>query len=791
MIEFLSNLPYKTYSGLFLCSLFASYWLAPKASWLARGLGLFTSVRHTGAVPSLGGLAVGIPFIAGISLLLLLRNQVSENMYMVPLHMRGLFFGFCLGLGLGLAHDVLRLNRYLRLLLQTLLAGLAYYYGFRLELFPATAHPLFALGNIALTLLWISSFINLFDIYNRLYSSFVPFALLLSLTLMLVAFFLNQYRTIVVCCLLSGSLVGILSHDKSLRPNLGSAGTFSIGFALAVITLQSQLVDGLYGPLLFAIGAGLFSLFISLRALVHLPYFSLQNDHLRLRSLNHFRQAIALQMELAEDDDNAWEFLCRGAEAFSYDGVWQCSSTGERLRTWGHTESGPSLSHPLWRSGGYIHVLAPQEETAASRALFSTLIETYDRVREERTLVQGQQQKNNPRIVLVNRYYAGMSATGQIIEELAEDLSRAGAAVSVITGGLSYESATPLPGRNELLRGVHIYRLPATHFGRSSSLNRIMDFVFFYLFSLVWIAKTPASRHTHIMAFTDPPLIALSGHVARRLKGWKFVYNVQDLYPDTALALGAMSEGLLYRLCSQLNTRLLRRADAVVSIGEKMAARIRRQVGSATRVEVITNWTDAEKIRATGKSRTELLLELHLDDAFTLIYAGNMGLAQEIDVQIEVIEAFAGSAEIQFVFMGGGVRRTDLERAARDIPNVHFVEYQSKDNLNSYLDVAEMGIVTLAPAMEGLAIPTRTYTYLAAGLPLLTIAHQNSELKKFADLGLGAHFAPDAAAEIIGYLKEQIRRGRKDRRAEIRSYFTAHFERRLQTGKYWDLLEEM
>jgi glycosyltransferase involved in cell wall biosynthesis len=318
-----------------------------------------------------------------------------------------------------------------------------------------------------------------------------------------------------------------------------------------------------------------------------------------------------------------------------------------------------------------------------------------------------------------------------------------------------------------------------------------MDFVFFYLFSLLWVAKTPASRYTHIMAFTDPPLIALSGHVAQRLKGWKFIYNVQDLYPDTALALGAMSEGLLYRLCSQLNTRLLRRADAVVAIGEKMAARIRRQVSSTTRVEVIPNWADAEKIKPTGESHTELRRELHLNDAFTLIYAGNMGLAQEIDVLIEVVEAFVGSTEIQFVFMGGGVRRANLERAARDFPNVHFVEYQSKDSLSSYLDLAEMGIVTLAPAMEGLAIPTRTYAYLAAGLPLLTIAHQNSELKKFADLGLGAHFAPDAAEEIVSFLKEQIRRGRKDRREEIRTYFAAHFERRLQTGRYWDLLEEV
>jgi len=269
------------------------------------------------------------------------------------------------------------------------------------------------------------------------------------------------------------------------------------------------------------------------------------------------------------------------------------------------------------------------------------------------------------------------------------------------------------------------------------------------------------------------------------------MYNVQDLYPDTALALGAMSKGFGYRLCSRFNTQLLRQADAVIAIGEKMATHIHQQVGSTIRIEVIPNWADAEKIKPTGESHTKLRKKLHLDDVFTLIYAGNMGLAQEIDVLMEVLEAFADSTQIQFVFMGGGVRKADLENAARQTANVHFVEYQSKDSLCRYLDLADMGIVTLAPTMEGLAIPTRTYTYLAAGLPLLTIADQDSELKKFADWGLGAHFTPDAAEGIVGFLQEQIRRGREDRREEIRAYFVAHFERRLQTSKYWDLLKEV
>ena len=170
MIEILSSLPYKTYPGLFLCSLVASYWLTPRTNWLARGLGLFNIARHNSA-PTLGGLAVGIPFIVGIALLLMLKNQVSENMYMVPLHMRGLFFGSILALGLGLLHDILHLNRYLLTILHALLAGLAYYYGFHLDIFPTNAHLAFSIANVALTFLWISGFVKFFDFYNRYHNA--------------------------------------------------------------------------------------------------------------------------------------------------------------------------------------------------------------------------------------------------------------------------------------------------------------------------------------------------------------------------------------------------------------------------------------------------------------------------------------------------------------------------------------------------------------------------------------------------------------------------------------------
>ena len=246
MIELLRDLPFKTYIGLFLSSLFASYWLAPKISWLARGLRLDSRTRSSrdDHSHSLGGLATGLPFIFGISLLLLLKNQVSENMYIVPLQMRGLFFSSCAILALGLLHDLFRLKRFTRIILQIAVASIAYYYGFRTAPSLIGETMIRLNGDLLLSLIWIVGLINLLDLLNRFFATFLIFCLLLVLMLMGVAFALAEYRTIIVCCLLTGGLLGQLSHDQTTRPALGSTGTYFIGFILAITTLQSSLTTG-------------------------------------------------------------------------------------------------------------------------------------------------------------------------------------------------------------------------------------------------------------------------------------------------------------------------------------------------------------------------------------------------------------------------------------------------------------------------------------------------------------------------------------------------------------------
>jgi hypothetical protein len=123
---------------------------------------------------------------------------------------------------------------------------------------------------------------------------------------------------------------------------------------------------------------------------------------------------------------------------------------------------------------------------------------------------------------------------------------------------------------------------------------------------------------------------------------------------------------------------------------------------------------------------------------FRVIYTGNMGLAQEVDLVIQLLTHFSGHDDVEFYFIGGGVRRADLtDVATGGAKNVKVLDYMSKDRLSAFLAESDIGLVTLSPVLEGLALPTKTYTYLAAGLPLLTFGANHSDFEELIVPGWG------------------------------------------------------
>ncbi len=177
------------------------------------------------------------------------------------------------------------------------------------------------------------------------------------------------------------------------------------------------------------------------------------------------------------------------------------------------------------------------------------------------------------RVLLVNQYFhPDLAATAQIMTDLAVDLAARGAEVTAVTGRAPYVGNDRYGPREEF-SGVHIRRPPTTSFGRGSIAGRMADYLSLYAGTLAELALLP--HQDVVVTLSTPPLISLVGAAHRFARGSRFIYWVQDLYPDVAVQLGVLGKNSpMTWAMERLSRASLRSADAIVALGDAMADRL-------------------------------------------------------------------------------------------------------------------------------------------------------------------------------------------------------------------------
>lgn len=392
-------------------------------------------------------------------------------------------------------------------------------------------------------------------------------------------------------------------------------------------------------------------------------------------------------------------------------------------------------------------------------------------------------------ILFINQYYwPDRAATAQLLADLAEDLAAAGNEVSVLTGRGRYaiEESVRLE-RRERRRGVTIRRLWATDFGRGTLLGRATDYLTFLLTVALTIATT--RRHDTVVCLSTPPLLALVGLLAK-VRGSVFVYKVEDLYPDVAIALGALRQNsLLARGLSRVSGAVLARADTVVALDDAMMRELADR--GAARVVVIPNWTDGTAVFPDPRAGEDFRKLHGLERQFVVLYSGNMGRAHRFDAVVEAARRLATSdPKIQFLFVGSGVRKAELRRATASLPNVGFLPYQKREDLLGLFTAADLHLVTLRDEVAGLLVPSKYSSALAAGKPVLLVGGDGTDLHhEIAAQRIGWVCGHDcesvrvAIAEAAGDSAGTAERGRRGR-----SLFEAKYDRSLVVRRWVELL---
>jgi glycosyltransferase involved in cell wall biosynthesis len=334
-------------------------------------------------------------------------------------------------------------------------------------------------------------------------------------------------------------------------------------------------------------------------------------------------------------------------------------------------------------------------------------------------------------IVFVNRYFhPDHSATSQALTDLARALSARGFAVRVVCSRQLYDDPTAHLPAKETLFGIQVHRVGGTHFGRQRLKGRIIDYATFY-FGAAMLLMRLLRRGDVLVVKTDPPLMSLPAVLIAWLKGVVLFTWQQDVFPELATQLGANPlipwlDGGLRRL----RDASLRSSRTNIVISARMRDHFIACGIPAAKLCVIENWADANRIKPKSSDASVLRANLGLADRFVVCYSGNLGRAHEFDTLLAAAESLKRDTRFVFLIIGGGARMPALKCAVaeRALENFRFLPYQPRDALEDSLAAADVHLVSLRPALEGLVSPSKLYGILAAGRPLIFVGDCDGEV---------------------------------------------------------------
>jgi colanic acid biosynthesis glycosyl transferase WcaI len=396
-------------------------------------------------------------------------------------------------------------------------------------------------------------------------------------------------------------------------------------------------------------------------------------------------------------------------------------------------------------------------------------------------------------------YWPDQAATGQLLTELSEDLvSRYGTGVTVVAGRPLNASRAETGSRwtmvgREMRHGVDIHRANGTRLRPARFAARVSNYVSYV--AAATAASFNIGRPDVVVSLTDPPIIGLTALWAARRTGARFVFLCEDIFPEVASLIEDFHNPAVNAALDRTNRYLLRHADAVIALGDRMRRRLVEEKGAEPgRVHVIHNWADCDAI-VPGPKDNAFAREHGLADRFVLMHSGNVGLSQNLDVLIEAADRLRSKERLTIAIVGDGSKRAALEAmaASRGLTNVRFLPYQPKALLHDSFAAADAFLVSLKAGIEGFIVPSKVYGILAAGRPYIAATDPSSEPAQLArESGCGLVAAPGDPAALAEAIATMYDDPAMTRDMGGRARLVARqYDRKVAVQAYHDLLERV
>lgn len=400
------------------------------------------------------------------------------------------------------------------------------------------------------------------------------------------------------------------------------------------------------------------------------------------------------------------------------------------------------------------------------------------------------------KLLVINQYYPpDIASTGQYAHEICSGLVERGYEVHVVTAQPSYTEDTQKAPSYEVLDGVHVNRISlGMSRGRASIVKRIMGYLKFlrggYNKSSELIRK---ESYDAIVTFHNPPFVSLLGAYLSKKFNTKFFYILHDINPDILKATNWKNIRLLPPILwvwEVVNRWVYRKANVIFVLGEGMRKTLIDKGVAPNKIHAVPIWAHPE-IEAGPKEKS-IREEFDVgEDELLLLYSGNMGVMHSIDSILDAARELA-EAPVKFLFIGGGIRRKHLiSRVEKEGLNIEVLPYQSEEKFVRLVRSSDACFVVLEPGMERLSLPSRAFTFLSAGKPLITCMSSEADIAKMvAEEECGWNIRNGSElAELVRYLLDNPQELAK-REERGREVYYEKYSRDKIIDEYEDILRE-
>ena len=384
--------------------------------------------------------------------------------------------------------------------------------------------------------------------------------------------------------------------------------------------------------------------------------------------------------------------------------------------------------------------------------------------------------------------------------DLGEGLSRKGHSVSVVTGLPNYPAGVLYPGyklglvQQETIDGVKVVRTFELPYHGNNSIGRMLSYLTFMITAPLGSFFVP---RCDVMYVWHPPLtVGVAAWIIARLHGIPFIYDVQDIWPESVVLSGMVRNKLIIRMLSMIERFIYRRADHILVVTRGGRENLLDKGVNPEKVSVMPHWIDETKSAPLdGETRQRIRQTYGWTNKFVILFAGNIGMVQGLAAVVRAAALLPPGSGLLISLIGDGADRQRLRELAKSLDvddRIQFVDRHPAEEMPALMEASDALLVHLKnDPMAHWVIPTKIFAYLSAAKPIL-MAMEGEAADLVRESGAGLVIPPSDAAALAKAIcslrdlpqEDREAMGRRGRQYLVTRYsmqsVIAQYEQRLQ-----------